>query len=199
MKRLTDYSAIIVDLDGTLYFQKPVRYAMFSEMLLHFWRFRDFLIVKKYRMLYEQGLDENERLSRLPVSAKKIIQEWMVNRPLPYIKKNQDGTLISLLQSLMKEQITVIIYSDYPVKEKLRALSFSPNQAYSASDVKVMKPNAVGILQILSQQGIAPETCLVIGDRIEKDGALARNMGADSLILPSTYKERVEIYKKIHI
>ena len=28
MKRLTEYQAIIVDLDGTLYYQKPVRLAM---------------------------------------------------------------------------------------------------------------------------------------------------------------------------
>ena len=44
MKPLTNYPAIIVDLDGTLYYQKPVRIAMLKEMVLHFWRFRDFLM-----------------------------------------------------------------------------------------------------------------------------------------------------------
>jgi len=47
MKRLTEYQAVIVDLDGTLYYQKPVRHAMLKEMALHFWRLRDFLVVKK--------------------------------------------------------------------------------------------------------------------------------------------------------
>jgi beta-phosphoglucomutase-like phosphatase (HAD superfamily) len=51
MKRLTEYQAIIVDLDGTLYFQKPVRMAMLNSMALHFWKFRDFLIIQKYRKL----------------------------------------------------------------------------------------------------------------------------------------------------
>ena len=47
MKKLTDYQEIIVDLDGTLYYQQPVRMAMLKEMALHFWKLRDFLVVKK--------------------------------------------------------------------------------------------------------------------------------------------------------
>ena len=69
MKQLSEYRALIVDLDGTLYFQKPVRMAMLKDMLLHFWRVREFLIVRKYRKLYEQGCEETERLARLPAAA----------------------------------------------------------------------------------------------------------------------------------
>lgn len=199
MKSITDYKTIIVDLDGTLYFQRPVKCAIFLEMLLNFWHFKDFLILKKYRTLYEQGLNERERLSVLPNSTKKIVNEWMLQRPLPYIAKNKDEHLINQLQKAMNNGIIVIVYSDYPVKEKLRALSFTPNQAYSADDIIGMKPNAIGILKVLSQQNISPKNCLVIGDKKEKDGILARNMKADSLILPATYKQRIKLYKKYHL
>ena len=38
------------------------------------------------------------------------------------------------------------------------------------------------------------EQCLVIGDRDEKDGALARGMGSDVLILPPSNEDRNALY-----
>ena len=195
MKQLTDYRAIIVDLDGTLYFQKPVRMAMLNEMALHFWRFRDFLIIRKYRKLYEQGCSEIERKAFLPVAASQVVHEWMLKRPLPYVAKYRDSILISRLEQVMKAGGTVIVYSDYPVKEKLEALRFLPDQAYSAEDLGCMKPNAEGLIRILTEQHIDPKACLVIGDRKDKDGVLGSNMSAEVLILPASRKKRTDIYK----
>ena len=197
MKKLSDYQAIIVDLDGTLYYQKPVRIAMLKTMLLHFWRFRDFLIIKRYRELFERGLNKQERLSRLPENAPSVVQEWMIKRALPYLTRYRDNALISLLNETKKNGKTIIVYSDYPVIEKLAAVGFTPDQAYSSNDVGCMKPNPDGIIRILQTQGLNPGDCIVIGDREEKDGALARNMGANALILPANEEERKEIYHKI--
>lgn len=199
MKKLTDYQAVIVDLDGTLYYQKPVRIAMLKEMLLRFWRVREFLVVKKYRDLFEQGLNEKERLSRLPSYASVVIQEWMVDRPCPYVAKYKDSELIGLLEGAKAVSVMVIVYSDYPVKEKLRALRFFPDAAYRSEDIGHLKPEAEGLKRILEKQGISPDHCLVIGDRDEKDGALARNLGSEKLILPSSVSDRKTVLETMRL
>ncbi len=196
MKPLTNYPAIIVDLDGTLYYQTPVRIAMMKEMVLHFWRFRDFLMIQKYRKLYKQGYSETERKAFLPAATSQVVHEWMLKRPLPFVAKYRDDVLITQLEQVMKSGIIVIVYSDYPVKEKLEALRFLPDQAYSAEDLGCMKPNAEGLIRILAEQHIDPKACLVIGDRKDKDGVLGSNMSAEVLILPASRKKRADIYKK---
>lgn len=199
MKKLTDYQAIVVDLDGTLYFQKPVRLAMLKEMLLHFWRIREFLVVKKYRELFEQGLNEQERLARLPSYASVVIQEWMVDRPCPYVAKYKDSELIGLLEGAKAVSVMVIVYSDYPVKEKLRALGFLPDAAYRSEDIGALKPEAEGLKRILEENGIRPERCLVIGDRDEKDAVLSRNLGSEKLILPSSVSDRKTVLETMRL
>ena len=195
MRRWSEYKAIIVDLDGTLYYQKPMRIAMVVEMLLNFWLIGDFLIVKKYRELYEAGLQEKERFDRLPNRAPKIIQEWMIDRPQRHIRKYRDRSLIALLQKVQQNDVKIIVYSDYPVKDKLKALCFSPNHAYDSNDIGCLKPDARGILKVLEEQNISVQECLVIGDRYKKDGILAENMGSDYIILPSDMHGREKIYR----
>lgn len=197
MKKLSEYQAIIVDLDGTLYYQQPVRLAMLIEMLLHFWRFPEFLIVQKYRELYEQGLSEQDRMCRLPNNAPRIIHEWMIERPLKYVQKHRDQQLIDLLQAAEKAGIIVIVYSDYPVLEKLVALDYNPNKALSAIDTGCLKPDISGLTSILESLGIIPQSCLVIGDRREKDGVLSERLGADYIILPK--ENRNKLYQSIQI
>lgn len=199
MKKITDYKAIIVDLDGTLYYQKPVRLAMLKEMALHFWRLRDFLVVKKYRELFEQGFREKERLARLPAGSASVIREWMVCRPCAYVAKYRDSELIRLLEDYRAAGVIIIVYSDYPVEDKLNALGFVPNLAYRSEDIGALKPEAKGLKRILEENGIRLERCLVIGDRFEKDAALAQNLGSEKLILPSRASKRKALYETMRL
>lgn len=195
MDCLNDYKAIIVDLDGTLYYQKPVHFAMIREMIVHFWRLHDFVIIYKYRRLYERGYSESERIASLPTDCSNVIHKWMVSIPRQYISRYRDDALIYLLQKVIRQGVPVIVLSDYPVEDKLQALEFAPNYAFSANDTGCLKPKPDGIRKILSSMGIAPKECLVIGDRPEKDGLLAQNLGADALILPTKRSERLLIYR----
>ena len=195
MKKLTDYQAIIVDMDGTLYYQQPVRMAMLVEMLLHFWRLPEFVIVQKYRSLYENGLSYQKRLTLLPDSAPRVIQEWMINRPLKHIRKHQDSELLDILMQAAKKGIIVIVYSDYQVIEKLEAVEFTPSYYFTADEFDTLKPDASALIEALITRSIDPKQCLVIGDRYEKDGILAQNMGADYFILPSTKVKRKRCYQ----
>jgi FMN phosphatase YigB (HAD superfamily) len=123
----------------------------------------------------------------------------MLERPLTYVKKCKDDALIALLDRTKNAGTKLIVCSDYPVKEKLEALQFTPDEAYSADDLGHMKPDAEGLTRILAKQRIDPAACLVIGDRDDKDGMLGANMGADVLILPASKKERTLIYKQLNI
>ncbi len=194
MRRLSDYQAIIVDMDGTLYYQKPVRLAMIKEMLFHFWRLPDFIIVQKYRKMYEKGFSERERFDHLPVRAPQVIREWMIERPLKYIKKYKDSILINILHVLRQNKVIVYIYSDYPTDEKIAFLDIHVDNTYCSDDLSCMKPNASGMHNILMIQGISGNNVLVIGDRQDKDGLFAENLGADKLILPPNFYGRRRYY-----
>lgn len=197
MRKSNEYEAIVVDLDGTLYFQKPVRIAMAKEAVLRPWRARDLAVVWKYRKLLEREVPEEKRLRLLPPDAPAVVREWLVERPLRLVATFEDETLVDMLRMASESGTTVIVYSDHPVEEKLKALNFAPNFALRSEDVGLPKPNADGLKAFLSKRGINPKRCLVIGDRFEKDGKLAENMEADSLILPKGKRKRRKAYGKL--
>lgn len=199
MGDLHKYQAVVVDLDGTLYFQRPVRLAMIRQMALRFWRLREYIVVKRYRRLYRLGCGEAERLSRLPADAPEIVWEWMIERPLEPIARHRDKALIGILERAMQSGVVVIVCSDYPVAQKLAALRFAPDRGYSAEDLGCMKPEASGLKRALGDMGIDPRMCLVIGDREEKDGQLAANMGSDAMILPRGKRGRARAYGRLEM
>lgn len=57
-KKLTEYKAVVFDLDGTLYYQRQLRIKMawmlLSFYLCHFWRIKELFIVKKFREVREK-------------------------------------------------------------------------------------------------------------------------------------------------
>lgn len=197
IKKLDEYETIVVDLDGTLCYQKPVRSMMVLEMMINFWRWSALVIVKKYRELYELGCHEAERLQQLPERAPCVIREWMIDRPLKYIKMFKDEELLAILQTAAMSKKKLIVYSDYPVREKLSALNFNPDYAFSAEDVGSLKPDPTGLWKKLRESKVNIERCLVIGDRYEKDGILAEKMGVDCIILPCAKTERRKLYKSL--
>ena len=194
MKKITEYKIIIVDFDGTLYYQRPLRVAMLIEMLLHFWKLPDFIIINKYRNLYEKGLNEKERLKILPARTSKIVKEWMINRPLKYIRRYKDEQLIKQLKFCQSKGSKIIVCSDYPIKQKLCALDLRPTFSYDANDMGCLKPDTSGLIRLLPELKTNFSDCLVIGDRYEKDGKLAKALNADYIILPKTVKQRLKFY-----
>ena len=195
------YKAYIVDLDGTLYFQLPVRLCMLKSIaffcLTHPFKIKQILLVRSYRKLYSKGINHKKRCSVLskkygfdPNQVDDIIQNWMVNKPLKYVNKYRDKDLIQLLQDKKTRGYKIIVYSDYPVTEKLNALGFTPDAAYSADDAGCLKPSPEGLLKILRENGLAAADCLFIGDKYDKDGKCAENTGMKYIILPQGKAKR---------
>ncbi len=57
-KKLTEYKAVVFDLDGTLYYQRKLRIKMawmlLSYYLCHFWRIKEVFVIKKFREVREK-------------------------------------------------------------------------------------------------------------------------------------------------
>jgi len=208
MSQITRYQALIVDLDGTLYFQTPVRLFMALSILvfcvIHPSRWKEVFLIRDYRKLYAKGIDHLERCTEMAQQysiqenlVEQIVEEWMIQRPLPFVRTFRDKRLLSLLSDCQKAGNKIIIYSDYPVTEKLKALDFKPDAAYAADDVGCLKPMSNGLLHILEEQNFIVSECLFIGDKKEKDGKCAENVGMENVILPQSYLLRRKLIEML--
>jgi len=200
MSIFSNKRATILDLDGTLYYQMPVRLCMALLLALQCFLpsgLRTLRLILAARKLYEQSLGETERISVLAErfhigveAVQTMINEWMVEKPLPFVRLFRDRRLIADMEWARQHGIMLIVLSDYPVAEKLTALGFRPDSAYSAQELGCLKPCPDGLLRVLKDLGLTPQDCLLIGDRVDKDGRLAENIGMDYVILPRNYFKR---------
>lgn len=217
-KPFKDYQAVIFDMDGTLYYQLPLRLRMAGKLaayyLRHPLRYKELLAVKTFREIRERWTETSsgsldwqqycltaEKLGggAAPEWVKQTVEYWMYQVPLKLLPLCQDRQLAKLIRTLRKHHTTVIIYSDYPAVEKARALGIEPDYIFSALDTDIMrlKPDPKGLFHILSVTGFSPDQALMVGDRYEKDGMAAKNAGMDWLILPASPKKRKKLLKEI--
>ena len=192
----------IVDLDGTLYFQIPVRLMMSVELsvyyLFHPFRLKDFRIIYRYRKNHEKNICDFGILARQYQTNKKyvkdLIEEWMIKRPLKWIRIFADRKLLKILQDK-----NVIVYSDYPTEQKLQALGFVPMAQYfcDGTDIMHYKPNSQGLEFISRKHNLLKDDILMIGDRMSHDGECAKRFGCKFLILNKTFIGRLFQYGKI--
>lgn len=214
--RLSDYKAVIFDLDGTLYYQKPFRIKMMCYLvcraLSHPSCIKDILIIKKYREVrenwalheteceYPSDMDLNNRQylyvaeikGTTPERVKKAVSFFMLEAPLKLLPQYRDEVMYSVIEQLREKKITVVIYSDYPVEDKLKALGITADFCFTSADAGIgcMKPAPKGIRVILDTLGIGADEAVMIGDRYEKDGLAAKANNMDYIIVSSLKKER---------
>ena len=191
-----NYDVLIFDLDGTLYHQLPVRIFMAVLMIIHYMfkplKYRELLAVLKYRELREKlfgnydedfhakQINETSRIFGLrPDETERIINSWMNDKPLKLVKFFRRRKLLVKLKELQASGKIIIVYSDYPVKEKLRALNFEPYKYFWSNDgfINCMKPDASGLLRIIRELKLNAQNILYVGDRYDRDGECAENAG----------------------
>lgn len=188
--------AWLVDLDGTLYRAGPVKRRMAFELLLRNPSVAPLL--RRFRKEHE-GLRErpqlggttpfDEQIARTaaatgvaPERVRRVVEGWMFERPGPFIRRHRRDDLVDELIEFRAGGGKTALVSDYPARVKLAALDVA--DLFDAvvangeeADLRRLKPDPCGYLLAARRLGIAPECCLVIGDRADADGIAAEGAG----------------------
>ncbi|MBR2274630.1 MAG: HAD family hydrolase [Lachnospiraceae bacterium] len=221
MNRLSDifkYKAVVWDLDGTLYFQKKMRFIMAAELLKYYithpLRIKELIAVKRFREIREcwdkkekegESLEDAQYAYTASVlgmgkeDVKRAVEMWIYDRPLAFIRRCRDEKAAEVFLELRKKGIPCYIFSDYPIEDKLGALELVSDGNYAATDERVsaLKPDPKGLLLILKDHGLAPSEVLMIGDRDSRDGEAARRAGCDYVVLSRSAEKRKRQYRDL--
>jgi FMN phosphatase YigB (HAD superfamily) len=194
-----DFDAIILDVDGTLYRQDPVRLRIAIRLAgayltqpLHTRRairairaFRGSLEELRSTSVADQPAEQlrrtAERTSLSEEQVRSLIEEWMFERPLDLVGGFPQKDLHRFLRLAIQHDIRLGVFSEYPATGKLESLGVrEPFAAVVSSfdpEVRRFKPDPAGFLRVATLLGSAPRRTLVIGDRDDADGAGARAAG----------------------
>jgi FMN phosphatase YigB (HAD superfamily) len=133
----TRYSAWLVDLDGTLYRQLPVKLAMTAELMLFGWSsiqtlrtfrqahesLRHLEVVAMELSPFERQLDHSASLLGRPRhDVERTVREWMFERPLKWVARSKRQALLEALAAYRAAGGKTALVSDYPASGKLSAL-----------------------------------------------------------------------------
>ena len=206
--------AILFDLDGTLYYQPPLRILMGLELsalpltMGSLAKTRSVLkVIKQFRSTREElrhlgnpseWLDEiqyQQAANGVGFKAeevKRIIEEWMYHRPLKYLKWCRRMGAVSFFTEAQRRGIQIGVFSDYPAQEKLEALELESfvQLVLCATDkeINAFKPHPRGFLRACECWGLGPHEVLYVGDRPEVDGKGALAAGMPYMIVGGTFQ-----------
>jgi putative hydrolase of the HAD superfamily len=202
--------ALLFDLDGTLYRQRPMRALMAAELgmlaisrplrapviwrvLSEFRKAQELLrAVPSDRQVADQ-LAVAARRTGLPVDqVEAIVAEWMLERPLKYLPRCRAEGLVPLLDFLSRLGVKLGVLSDYPADLKLKALGiggrFSVVLCAADPEVGRFKPDPRGFLVAAARWQLDPSEVLVVGDRPDADAAGAAVAGMPCVIVGNRHQ-----------
>ena len=198
---------VLLDIDGTMYDKNRLNFCILKEIirsnlnhpvylyLLLKWlyifrkererlRFHDVgiqsLANKQFIVIYEKyGIDIK--------FIQNIVEEWILNKPLPFLHLFIKKGLCSFLEFCSNELIKIGVYSDYPAKDKVKALGCAKYcELFLAStnpEINVFKPSPKGLLLACDIWNIEPAQLLYIGDRLEIDALAAQKAGCQFVLI----------------
>lgn len=191
---------VAFDVDGTLYDQRAMRWRMLRELAGDVVRTRSLTTLRTlraYRHIREDiGDEEIEGFEDVLVArtaaanrvsqeaVRSIVAEWIESRPLAHIRACRYAYVAELFSALKLKGKTVGILSDYPALDKLRAMGLAADHVVAAGDtnVGILKPHPRGLEMLMKAAEASPNETVLVGDRIERDGAAARRAGVTALI-----------------
>jgi putative hydrolase of the HAD superfamily len=194
-------AAWLVDLDGTLY--KPGAMKLATGVELALLGAASISTLSAFRKIHETLREEQlldpareflpnafeEQIRRAAAGAglpeeriRHAVSTWMIHRPGRWIRLFRRTTLLDRIAAFRAEGGKTALVSDYPAAAKLAALG-----AVDLFDCVVasgeharltrLKPAPDAFLLAAEELGVAPDACLVLGDRDDADGAASRAAG----------------------
>jgi len=193
--------AVIFDVDGTLYDGAGLRRRMLAELIRHcladprrlpllrllqvYRRERERLAEKEASNICRQQYERPAaQLGVSPETVEAAVDLWIHRRPLPHLSGYRIPGAARLFDHLRASGRAVAVLSDYPAEAKLIALGLTADCVVCATDADVdrLKPHPAGLAKLVSVLGLTPGDCLMIGDRDERDGEIARRLRMPCLL-----------------
>ncbi|MFM2383929.1 MAG: hypothetical protein RIQ72_501 [Candidatus Parcubacteria bacterium] len=191
--------AILFDVDGTTYSSLRMRICIALHMCIHIlMHLKDIKIVKiisAFRKEREKRageyFGETESLEYLQYQwaaevlhipageVRRVITMWMYTVPLRYMRYSAYADVFAVLDILKQKGVKVAMVSDYPVTEKLKALGITVDVEVSAldADINALKPCTRSYEKAIQVLGMTNSDCWIVGDRSDRDGAVAQSLG----------------------
>jgi HAD superfamily hydrolase (TIGR01549 family) len=190
--------AVIFDMDGTLYRQRPVRLKMAVRLIVHsvLGGWMDALILWHYRRNLERLADQRAQdvhliqfkataaaFSTAEQNVAAVVREWMEVRPLDTLKRQKFQDVDRVFALLQERKIKIGVFSDYPVIGKIEALGLRVDAYCSSTDDDIgrFKPEKTGLVKILSTLGMESASSVFVGDRMDRDYPCAMAAGVPFL------------------
>jgi FMN phosphatase YigB (HAD superfamily) len=192
---------IVFDVDGTLYYQWPVRIYVVSRLVAsHLFDLPRLLrvlkVMRRYREIQESLRSPDEgaqggpgrqlaltsETTGEPASfVEEVVGEWMEREPLPVLRYFMRAGSDGFIRDAHARGYKVGAYSDYPCLAKLEWMNVASYFSCAVSsfdrDVCAFKPHKKGFLVCADRLGLKPGEILYIGDRDNVDGAGAEQSG----------------------
>jgi beta-phosphoglucomutase-like phosphatase (HAD superfamily) len=201
--------AVILDIDGTMYVQAPVRAAMMVRLARASLRSprsaRTWLrVLPAYRAAQEALRDGHhgelvgsagdlqhrlaaERSGVAEQTVRECVDRWMFREPCAVLAAHRRPGLLEFLRAARSAGVRVGVLSDYPIGGKLEALGVHEfvDVSLSAYDPEVgqFKPSPVGLLATARRLSLPVSECLYVGDRPSVDGVAASAAGMRAVIV----------------
>jgi FMN phosphatase YigB (HAD superfamily) len=194
---LFGYAAWLIDLDGTLYRQAPVRALLAVELVL--WGRSAIKILRTFRreqeLLRADELDcssdpfcvQIERTARrlgIPESSvSAVVDQWMFDRPGRWLRACRRRRFLDTIARYRRRGGRTALVSDYPARRKLATMGLTPDffdevvACGEPGGPYALKPLPAGLLLAAERLQVTAAECLVIGDRWDADAEAARRAG----------------------
>lgn len=185
---------VVLDVDGTLYNKKHLSLRMIMHGLCHIGKMRAERTTRaqfKGKWIGDKDTFYQQYFAQMAAERRFSAQQaqtWYDQQYMPLMVKmigqyHPIGDWVQPFIATCRDKgIKIVVLSDYDhVNEKLLALKLSPtlfDWVVSAPELGGLKP-AVPLLQTIAKKmKVKVSDCLVIGDRDDTDGAMAKAAGA---------------------
>lgn len=181
--------AVVFDFDGTLYDKKnfpfwlllmdplDIRNVGTERSVRKEMKDKDFGSSQAFDDFFFKRLGERQK--RTAEKAKAWFNDIYLGKFLKVLRKHYHAQpkVDDLLNRLRELDVKTAVFSDYSrTEERMEALGLSASKfdfCFSAPTMGALKPASRLIRQIVSDMGVEGQEILVVGDRVDTDGASA--------------------------